>query len=268
MTKMLKMFFMFAMVLGLSKNANALGISPYVVDMLTESGQDGNKTIKVFNDSPVTYNLKMYAHDIGFDKNGKKTHFPPTNDDSIAKYVDIIPKNLVLKANETREVKVIVKTPANWKGGKQSLVFFDARPEVAENEKTDKKKINAKLELSLSLGALILNEIKGTTVLKSRIVKADILAKKNGKKVDVLVSVDNTGNTHLKASGFVSIMDENDMFIGRVDLKNTIVFPGKTEVLTSRWEGEKLKSGTYHALITYEFGEDKNVIIDKAFKID
>ncbi|MFN8673595.1 MAG: hypothetical protein U0457_16100 [Candidatus Sericytochromatia bacterium] len=268
MKNIFKLICSIAIILNLSQQAKALSISPYIVDIATESGKEGNKTIKVLNDSNTTYNLKMYAHDIGVDKNGKKTHFPPSTDDSVAKYVDIIPKNLVLKPNESKEVKVIIKTPENWKGGKQSIVFFDAKPEVNLNQKLDKKKISAKLELSLSLGALILNEVKGTTVVKSRIVKADIVPKKNGKKLDILLDVDNTGNTHVKASGFVSIFDQNEAFIGRVDLPNSIVLPGKTESLNSRWEGDKLKSGTYHALITYEFGDDKNMIIDKSFKID
>lgn len=268
MKNMLKVMLLACMIFGLGQNANALGISPYIVDILTESGQEGSKTIKVFNDSNVTYNVKMYAHDIVVDKNGKKGHVPPTGSDSAAKYVEILPKNLLLKPNESKEVKVVLKTPQSWKGGKESIVFFDAKPEVVSNEKVDKKKISAKLELSLSLGALILSEVKGTTVVKSKIVKAEVTPRKSGKKVDILLNVDNTGNTHVKSSGFVSIVDENNAFIGKADLPNTIVFPGKTETIVSRWEGSKLKSGIYHALITYEYGDDKNVIIDKSFKVD
>lgn len=269
MKSFLKFTLFFSMVLATVQNAaHALGISPYIVDLKTDNGKDGVKTIKVFNDSKLTYSLKMYAHDIGFDKNGNKTHFPPVGADSTAKYLEILPKNLVLNPNESKEVKVIVKTPENWKGGKQSLVFFDAKPDVPKLSPTDKKKISARLELNLSLGALILHEINGTTQVKSRIVKADISPKKKGKKLDISINVENEGNTHVKTSGFVSILDKDSNFIGKVELPNLVLFPNKTETLNTVWEGQKLKEGLYHALITYEYGEDKSVIIDKTFNIN
>ena len=247
--------------------ASALGISPYIVDLSTEAGKEGNKTIKVFNDSKFTYSVKVYPHDITVDNNGNKIHNPPVDENSTAKYLEISPKNLVLKPNESKEVKVVVKTPKNWTGGKQSVVFFDAKPDIPTMNGAEKKKIVARLELNLSLGALVLQEIKGTTEVKSRITKAEVTPKKNGKKLAINIDVANEGNTHIKTSGFISILDESENFVGKVELPNTIVFPGKNETLKSNWEGQKLAVGNYHALITYEYGEDKSVIIDRPFKI-
>lgn len=269
MKNFLKMSFVLFCLFFYNKPASALGISPYIVEMSSEKGQESVQTIKIFNDSKISYTVKTYAHDIEFDKNGKKIHKAPGNsDDSTAKYVEIIPKNLTLKSNETKEVKIVMKAPQQWTGGKSALVFFDAKPELPEFKPTKNKSIQARLELNLSIGALILHQVKGSSTIKSRIVKADVLSKKSGKKLEVKLDVKNEGNAHIKTTGFASIFNSEESFIGKVEFPETIVFPGTQETILTNWEGEKLEPGLYHALITYEYGEDKSVVIDKVFNIN
>lgn len=261
--------FVFLLLLFFTKSVYAIGVSPYIVDISVDKGVEGVKTVKLFNDSALTYNIKSYSHDIGFDKKGNKTHYPASgSNDSAAKYIEIIPNNFVLKKNETKEVKIVVRTPENWTGGKGAVVFFDAKPDVSKIDPVKGKKIKARLELNLSLGVLVLQQIKGTSEIKSRITKADVSVKKAGKKLDFLVNVLNEGNIHLKGKGFISIFDSEENFVGKTDFSQTIVFPGKEDTLKAVWEGDKLEKGSYSALITYEYADDKSVIINKVFNID
>ena len=131
MKYLLKFSFILLCLFLYNKPASALGISPYIVETSSEKGQEGMQTIKIFNDSNNVYDVKAYAHDIGIDKSGKKIHKAPGGFDySTAKYIDVIPKTFVLKANETREVKILMKAPQDWTGGKSAIVFFDAKDEI------------------------------------------------------------------------------------------------------------------------------------------
>lgn len=251
-----------------ANSAEAIGISPYIVDMTTKKGEDGSRIIKVFNDSKLKFKVDAIAHDIGFDEKGNKIHKPAGFfKSSVAKYVEIIPSSFELSKNETKEVKVIIKTPKEWTGGNGALVLFDAVPAKPDLSEADKKNIKARLDFKLSLGAVILHQVEGTTVSSSNIISTDIQSKKSGRKISFDLGVKNTGNAFIKTSGFISVLNSNDGYVGKVEIPKVVVFPGKTDTINTQFEGQKLEPGEYHALITYEYN-DKSIILDKKFKVD
>ncbi len=243
-------------------NANALTISPHTVVIQTDSGQAGTTVINVINEGNATYQVNSYPWDIGFDKNGNRIYKPIGSFNySIAKYVKINPEKFILKSKESQEVKVSIMLPKDMSGGNQAIAFFEAIP--IDNLKVIK---SDKLKMGIRLGGLLLQETKGTIKLASKIKKVDVILPTSTKPLILKLNVSNEGNSHIFASAMVAIMGINDTYIGQLSLNKILIFPKKNDTLIGTWNGV-LSKGFYHALITYQYGEDKNIVIDKTIEV-
>ncbi len=262
--KIIIYYLLFISFLLLFQNkSEALTISPYSVSIETDAGNSGTSSVRIINDGSGNFEIKAYALDIGFDKSGKKIFRPVGGFDySVAKFVKISPERFNLKDNEAKEVKISVSMPHDSIGGKQAMVYFEASPVLPGNI----QKKSARISLAMRLGVLVLHETKGTVNVKSRIKNVNVLPISETEPLSLDLEVTNEGNTHILASGVAAIMKDDYTFIGKIDFNKSIVFPNRTKTLRGEWNGN-LSPGQYHAIITYQYGEDKNVVIDKVFEI-
>lgn len=245
-----------------SLNADSITISPATKVIETQPGVAQTFSIKILNDGNEKASIECYMSDLDIDKNGNKIFKPVgTTKNSVAKYINIAePKKFILGVNETKEVLLSINVPKGIIGGNKAIAFFQAKP---VNDTLNGKK----LIMSVRAGATILQETAGTTDIKSRITSVDVEEPSNVSPLKLKMKVKNEGNTHVTATGTVAIVDSNESFIGTMDLSKTIVYPNREAVLEGRLiNNTSLKSGMYHALITYQY-RDKSISIDKVFYI-
>ncbi|MEK7433092.1 MAG: hypothetical protein AABZ74_08175 [Cyanobacteriota bacterium] len=241
----------------------SLTVSPFYVVIETLPNKPGTEIVNIINDSNVDSEIKAILMDFEYDKKGNKITKPAgTSSNSIAKYVKISPNNFLLKPNESKEVKISIDVPEKSIGGKQALVYFEGIPFLKE---TSIRK-TPKIKMGVRLGVLILQETTGTVITKSRIKSVKIDNPSLSKPLVLNIDVINEGNSHLITTASAAIMKDDDTFIGRIDFNKMIILPNKIKTLTGEWGGE-LSKGTYHAIITYQYTEDKNIVIDKVFQI-
>lgn len=257
---LLIIFFSFLCNFIITFDSHSLTVSPFLLDIETEKGKIGSEKIKLINDSDSEQEIKVTLVDVEFDKKGNKIMRPPgTLKNSIAQYVKITPEKLILKAQESKEVVLSIDVPETSVGGKYCIAYFESLPVVVgKNQK--------KMSLGVKLGVVVLQKTKGTVITKSRIVSIDIDQPSESKPLVMKLTIINQGNAHIKASATAAIMTEDDNFIGRIDFTNGYLVQNITKTLTGEFGGN-IQPGKYHALITYEYAEDKNIVIDKHFEI-
>lgn len=259
---LLILFFSFICSFLITLNSNAITVSPFLVEIETEKGKVGSEKIKIINDSNSEQEIKSTLVDVDFDKNGNKIMRPPgTLKNSVSQYVKIFPSKFILKPQESKEVVLSIDVPVDSVGGKYCIAYFESLPVQFAVSKKEKK-----MKLGIRLGVVVFQKTKGTVITKSRISSIDIEQPSESKPMIMKLNVINQGNAHIKASATAAIMTEDDDFVGRVDFTNTYIVQGISKTLIGEFGGN-IQPGKYHALITYEYAEDKNIVIDKHFEI-
>jgi hypothetical protein len=262
----MRLFKFFSLVLFLlfsfSLSAPAFVITPYVINLETEPGQPGTGLINVLNDDNKTCSIKATVMDMYTDKKtGQRLYKPVGKGPSPAKYIKVTPETFVLKAKESKEVKVSVEMPKEMTGGNYAIAIFDSTPFVEKG-----KPKTSRIVFGLSLGTYILHETKGTVKAASKVKKIDIIPPTDTKPLVLKMMVENAGNTHIIPTATAAIMDDKEQYKGQLSTKERLILPGDTGEIEGEWEGS-LSPGTYHALITYQYKPDKVITINKVFEI-
>jgi hypothetical protein len=240
--------------------AFALTLSPATVKLETEPGVAQTFKLKVTNEGKKKIVVIPSVEEIGFTKKGKKIYLPiGSYPFSIAKYINLPKNTFELNPDETREINCSINVPKGINGGNRAIVFFSGEPYVPPSVK-----YKSRVKMAVKLGATILQETRGTTVIKSRIKDA-IVSIKADKSLSMALRVLNEGNTHFYGSATVAILGKDDTFIGTLEMPQTLVFPGREGILRGKLN-MKIAPGYYNALITYQF-KDKNITINKPFLI-
>jgi hypothetical protein len=243
-----------------SPKVYSLSISPPTLILQTAPGETKTSVINIFNEKGIGhYKINVFATDIGFDKKGMRVYKRPGGlPNSFAKNIKISPEEFEINDLQGKAVKISLEVPKDIKGGHESMVFFEATP-IPKNFS-----MRSRMLVKTRMGAIILHEIKGTELLKSRIRSVVINPPSSLKPMVFRVEVVNEGNTHFYGSAIIAVMNKDNQYIGNINIPKMLILPGRTENLTGEWKSN-LKDGKYHALVTYQFGNDKNVTIDKLF---
>lgn len=260
--KFSKFFLSVFLLLLFSTPAMSITISPASHILETVSDLPQTFIIRVLNDGKDRSQFECYMSDLDINKKGNKIFKPVgTTSQSIAKYISIAePRKFILDGKESREVVFTLKVPKGIIGGNKAIAFCQSSP-----LNTDKK--DKKLIMAVRAGAVILQETLGTVYIKSRIKAADIILPDADKPLTVKLTVKNEGNTYLMSAGTATILGPNDYFVGSIELKKKLVFPGKEVELKGQLPiAAFIAPGIYHALITYQY-RDKNISIDKVFTV-
>lgn len=241
--------------------AFSLTISPATIELETEPGVSKTFTIFVKNDESIKVTINPSIQEIGFDKNGNKIYRPIGSfPSSIARYITYPNTPFELEPKQSKQVNMSITVPKGIIGGNSAVAFFHAIPYFPPS-----LKIVTRVGMAIRLGATIIQETRGSIIVKSRIKSADFIAGTSGKLPALELKVLNEGNTHIYGSAIVAVIGKDESFLGTFNIPELLIFPGKEGNL----KGEikiNLQPGSYHALITYQY-KDKAITIDKPFDI-
>lgn len=250
----------------LSINAHAITITPSIKVIETESEKAETFVIKVYNESGEKNFISTYISDFDIDRNGNKAFKPiGSTHNSISKYIKVIePYNFFIEPKETKEVFFTLNVPKSVVGGNKSIIFFQSKLADDVAPKKDVKK----MIMSVRAGATILQESKGTTEIKSRISKIDIIKPSKSQNLVIKLKIKNEGNTFINTSGNISLIRDDDTYVSSASLEEKLIYQNRESFIDGNFISVKsLEPGLYHALITYKY-RDKTISIDKTFQID
>ncbi|GIW22115.1 MAG: hypothetical protein KatS3mg068_1122 [Candidatus Sericytochromatia bacterium] len=239
-------------------NSYSFSLSPYSVLIQAEKNETAYSEVTLTNDNNFSYQVKSYPMDMDIDNNSKKIYkLPDKANKSFASNIRVFPEEFILKPYESKTVKIFVEKNPDLKGGNKAMVYFEAIP--IDNEKN--KKVD-KILVAMRLGVLVLHEVKNTIVRASRIKNFYVEQKEN--EIIFYLKIENTGNSYIEPTTFVSIFKDNNFFIGNLEFNKSIVFAGKEKTLNTKLN-YKLDKGKYYAIVTYQYDKDKNNKYSKKF---
>ncbi|MDD5376789.1 MAG: DUF916 domain-containing protein [Candidatus Gracilibacteria bacterium] len=191
-----------------------LSISPLKYELTVGAGKETSEIIKVTNNSDIPITLYTSKEDfIAGDDTGTPTFVKPQNqisdEYSLSNWINIENANVTLAKGETREVRFTVKVPQKGEpGGHYGAIFFS--PGAPSG---------AQVAVVQRLGVLILINVPGDIQIAGSVESFDI-----GKKLENAFTpasdfnafpivfetkFKNEGNTHLKPTGRIELIDEN-----------------------------------------------------------
>lgn len=191
-----------------------LSISPLKHELTIEAGKEKSEIIKVTNNSDTPITLYTSKEDfIAGDDTGTPTFVKPQNQTSdvysLSNWISIENANITLAKGETREVRFSVKVPEKWEpGGHYGAIFFS--PGAPSG---------AQVAVVQRLGVLILINVPGNIQIAGSMESFQIGKKLENKFASATAfnafpiifetKFKNDGNTHLKPTGRIELIDEN-----------------------------------------------------------
>jgi len=264
----------FTMLFGVNtvsaESGQAFSISPPVVELKANRGDEANITIKLTNLSSGPLSIAVETNDFGAKNETGEPNiiFDDSGKDSIYTLKDwvVIPNDFTIQSKETRSVTFPITIPANAEpGGHYGVIRFTGTTAGGDSQQ---------VALSASIGSLVLLQVNGTITTSASIedfYTANADFSKNSffesSPLQVVSRIKNTGNVHIKPTGTVEITDMFGKKISTIrmngdpnDEKNR---PGSILPQSIRRFNSELKDmqlfGRYTATMKLTYGDGKTL---------
>ena len=228
-----KVFFMvgvLAAVMLLSTPVGAFAkpdmtVSPAITEWAAKPGGTETKTVKVINpkDSPIPLRVIAEAMIVQEEiASEERARF------DASQWFSISDPYFILKAKETREVKITLKVPKDAEpGGHYATIYFQQFVPVTGAQQTI---------VAGQVGVLAFITAKG--VVKQQLISpsgVEVNYKADGT-VDFSAALHNTGNVHLLPTGRFVVKDWRGNVLATLPLSQGIVLPYTERTYTSTWK--------------------------------
>lgn len=217
-------------------SANALTISPPLIEIDANPGEVVRQTIKIVSDTDTEgVYYPSVADFTARGEEGEPDFLEPgeTKGYVLAQWIEIDRSPVVLKKGGRAEIPFAIKVPENAEpGGHYGVVFFSTQPPVLEEERTA-------IGVVGKLGSLILVRIAGDIREEGRLLEFGV-AKGfyNRLPIEFTTRFENTGNVHLKPQGEIQISNMLGKTTAKVSMneKGGNVLPESIRRFKSVWE--------------------------------
>lgn len=223
-------------------------INPSRLELTIPAGS--TKAITVYADntkSDVPLHVRVFLQDIAHLPDGTNNYLPLNSTPwSFADWITVKPIEFELPAGGYQGVRLSVSVPAEVKGGRYGVIFFEAAPPLGQ-----KKGISA----ILRLGTVVSVDVDKTAVYKARLTK--ISTSKSEEGLEIIVKLYNGGNVLFRPSGEVKIKDDKEREIARMELNPARggVLPGASRIFKVKC-GEPIQEGRYSIEAVVDYGGD------------
>lgn len=234
-------FIIFSLGLSIITVANALTISPPVMEIDANPGEIIKKQIKIFVEveaegiyypSVANFIARGEEGESGFLEQEKAEE---AKGYSLANWIEIDKTPIGLKKNERAEISFIIKVPKDAEpGGHYGVIFLSTQPPALEKEQVA-------IGVTGKLGSLILVRVAGEIKEQGNLLEFNTADKKNSYNrlpIEFITRFENTGNVHLKPQGEIKISNIFGKTIAKVSVneKGGNVLPESIRKFKSIWE--------------------------------
>jgi hypothetical protein len=262
--KLLYLWIIFGLFICSPTQAFALTVLPSKVYVTTRYNDISRKTFIVKNDYKSKVKIRIFCQELIIKNAGKNISFKtpaPGDKKALSNFITIIPDNFILGPLEKKNVEMLIETPKTIFGGNTVSIFFESE----DYNPVKKIKLHKMLNIRTSVAAYLFQETEGTVEAKSKITGVKVIDQTISQPLAINLDVINLGNTIIKGSALISILDENYKYLGKIEVPQKILVENEKTTLTGNYN-IKLQKGNYRALITYQY-KDKNITIEKSFSV-
>ena len=249
-----------------AQEALSVSITPPLVQLTIGPGESWASTLKVVNNN--AYDVSYYAHVVDFTAAGEdgSASFQPVVDQatdpgahsfSLGSWIHVSSAPLFIPKGSTAELPFSVQVPPNAEpGGHYAAILIGTNPGAARTD-------GPTMKISSFVSSLIFVKIKGDVTESGRI--REFHAEKalyDSADATFLVRFENTGNTHVRPQGDITLYNMWGKERGQVQVNQNgnfgNVLPSSTRRFTFSWAGENdlFDLGRYSAVVTLTYGDD------------
>lgn len=243
--------------------AQSLGLVPAEVDYAFKPGQPFEFELSTTNRSAVPVYMRVSITDLWYNQKNEKVFGPPgSSPRSAANWFEAVPRQLTVPAQGVGKVTVHVTPPMNTAGGYYAVVFLESKPELMSGASKEGKGVYT----NVRLGCLVLLSAERTQIYAADVSDSHVTPPSGSRALQVDYVLMNRGNTHLFPRPAVAIFKSNKELVGKAEGDTKRFLPGQKDSMTVSWPGT-LPPGTYTAVLTIQYGEDKVYTQDLPFTV-
>jgi len=245
---------LFGVVFAQQNNSVTLRVQPPIFELDLQRGQTFQNKITIWNKSNIPIPLEAVV--ISFTASDESGRIQFGGDETDAKdWFKIEKPGVIVNPGFKREINFQISVPTNAKeqGYYEAILF---KPKLSpqyfkERETITVPQIGVLFLISVGKkGAANFEIVEFGISEEQRIKPLEKLARTvlvNGSYIPFILRVKNNGNYHLKPSGILKIVGNNNRILGEVDIEETTILPGKIRQLSVNFKPD-LSQNLYNFL--------------------
>ena len=230
-------------------------VEPARAQVSVPAGKRRGQTLTVHNAKPdEAIHLTIYVRDVIHLPDGTNDYPPPGSTEwSCAEWIEVVPRELEVPPNSTRDVRVSVAAPPDASGGRYAVVFFETGSSYAEEG----------ISVNFRVGAIVEAVIRGTESAAAAL-KDVAFAEPSAIRVDVF----NAGNVLIRPKGFIRVLGADGQRVRQLALNPSQIgiLPRTLRSLSTPMD-EPLPPGDYHVRVEMDYGAPTLLVGEHAFAV-
>ncbi len=244
----------------------SITVTPPLFQLSIAPGETWASALKVVNNNE--YDVTYYAQVVDFEAQGEegKGEMIPLIEEfvdpkkqtySLASWVELPTEPIFVKKGESGEVPFTVRIPLNAEpGGHYAAILVGTQPPVQSSD-------GPSLRVSSFVSSLLFTKVSGEVVESGRIREFHTEQTIYDRpEADFLLRFENTGNTHLRPQGGITIYNMWGKERGEIGINQKSSFgnvlPQSTRHFSFSWSADSgvLDIGRYSAVVTLAYGDE------------
>ncbi len=213
-------------------SAQALTVSPVLIDLEADPGDILEGAVTIYNSSevPETYFVSLQNF-VAQGEEGRQTFVEEENSFGLAKWTLPELSEITLQPNEERSIRYSVFFPDDAEpGGHYAALFFSTQPNEGEESS-----VGVGAKTGILLLARVSGDIRESATLETfRVVNE---ARLNRPPVEFEYRLRNTGNVHVRPSGYLTIRNMFGNVVEKVNVNptNAAALPNSIRRIQTVW---------------------------------
>lgn len=244
-----------------AQSALSLSVSPTLFEMSANPNQEWTSTVRVINPNP--YEISVYTNVVNFapQGDGGEAKFVPlvkeeASGQTVAEWIDITDKAIVIPAEQTVEVPFVIQVPENAPpGGHYAALLIGTKP--PEDDGT------VQVKTSQVVTTLLFLRVTGD-VIEDGDIRSFRTTERLLEKPEATFELrfENKGNVHILPQGEIRILNMWAQERGIIPINRVAMFgnvlPENVRKYNFTWTGEwsLADMGRYTAIATLVYGEN------------
>lgn len=234
--------------------SESLSLTPAVIMAKGTFGQGLTQRLTINNNTSDAFTFDMAAEDVVV-RNGKRVFLPAgKTEGSIAATAVFSPMEVIAPPHTSASVVVTITIPPDTPL-RAIIAVFRTKKVMATNQKG--------VGLTASMGTLMTFNLTNNSALASDPVRIHPPGEDTNLNFEDVLT--NTGSEPIIPKGIVAILNNQGRLVGKASFTIQRLLPGEKLSYSAEYPGA-LRSGTYHALITFAYA-GKTEIEQANFKI-
>ena len=227
----------------------SLGLVPAFIDATVKRGTTYTQEFTIANNTRTRLRFRCSLGDYWYDdKNQRLMGRPGTLPHSASSWAQFAPDEVIIDANTSAKVKMIITVPSDAAGGYYTMPFFEGEPA----DKPEQPKGRATSSVAVRLGGLLMLATEGNSEYNVEVMGGQVVPPTEASELEMSLDIRNRGTAHARLRGMFAILNSTGKLAGRGKIEEKRYLPGQRDVLKAPWAGE-LAPGRYTAVITLTY---------------